>query len=57
LATWQGRHGLREQDGYSERANIVVDENGKVMWIKVYPSSQLPDINEVLDVLSNTTSK
>ncbi|SMC90031.1 redoxin domain-containing protein [Sporomusa malonica] len=43
---------FREQDGYSERANIIVDENGKVMWVKVYPSAQLPDINEVLNILS-----
>lgn len=43
---------FREQDGYSERANILVDENGKVMWIKVYPSAQLPDINEILNVLA-----
>jgi hypothetical protein len=48
---------FREQDGYSERANIIVDENGKVMWLKVYPSSQLPDINEVLNVLSTHTNK
>jgi len=43
---------FREQDGYSERANIIIDENGKVMWVKVYPASQLPDINEVISVLS-----
>lgn len=42
----------REQDGYSERANIIVDEQGMVMWVKVYPSAQLPDINEVINVLS-----
>lgn len=43
---------FREQDGYSERANIIVDEQGRVVWVKVYPSAQLPDINEVLSVLS-----
>ena len=42
----------REQDGYSERANIIVDEQGMVMWVKVYPSAQLPDINEIINVLS-----
>lgn len=45
---------FREQDGYSERANILVDENGKVMWVKVYPSAQLPDINEILNVLAGS---
>ena len=48
---------FREQDGYSERANIIIDENGKVMWVKVYPSAQLPDINEVINVLSGNTGK
>lgn len=43
---------FREQEGTSERANIIVDENGTVMWVKVYPLSQLPDINEVLNILS-----
>lgn len=46
---------FRENDGFSERANIIVDENGKIMWVKVYPMQTLPDINEVLDILSNST--
>jgi peroxiredoxin len=41
-----------EKKGISERANIIIDENGIVKWVKVYPISQLPDINEVLEVLS-----
>ena len=42
---------FREQDGFSERANVVVDEQGKVMFAKVYPISELPDIEEVLGAL------
>lgn len=42
-----------EEKGISQRANIIVDENGIVKWVKVYPISQLPDINEVLQVLSD----
>ncbi|SDD49253.1 redoxin domain-containing protein [Sporomusa acidovorans] len=45
---------FREQGGYSERANIIIDEHGKVMWLKVYPSAQLPDLNEVFNVLSGS---
>jgi peroxiredoxin len=45
---------FREQDGISERANIIVDENGKVNWVKIYPMQQLPDIKEVLTVLANS---
>jgi len=41
-----------ESKGISERANIIIDENGIVKWVKVYPMKQLPDINEVLEVLS-----
>ncbi len=41
-----------EKIGLSERANILIDEEGKVMWVKVYPMSQLPDINEVFEVLA-----
>lgn len=44
---------FNESKGISERANIIIDENGKVKWAKVYPSEQLPDINEVLQILSS----
>ncbi len=40
-------------EGISNRANVVINENGIVKWVKVYPMTQLPDINEVLQVLSN----
>ena len=43
-----------DKDGFSQRANVIIDENGKVMWVKVYPMDQLPDINEVLNILSNS---
>ena len=36
-----------EEDGISERVNILIDKEGKVKWVKVYPISQLPDIEEV----------
>jgi peroxiredoxin len=42
---------FREHGGTSERANVIVDEKGKVAWVKVYEISQLPDINEVIDIL------
>jgi peroxiredoxin len=43
---------FNDSQGISERANIIIDENGVVKWVKVYPSAQLPDINEVLQVLA-----
>ena len=42
---------FREKDGFSERANVVVDENGKVVFVKVYPTSERPDIDEVISFL------
>ena len=43
---------FREDDGFSERANLVLNENGKVMFSKVYPISELPDIQEIIQVLT-----
>jgi peroxiredoxin len=42
---------FREPDGFSERANVLVDEQGKVAWVKIYEISQLPDLHEVIEVL------
>jgi peroxiredoxin len=42
---------FREKNGFSERANIIVDKNGKIAFIKVYEIPQLPDIAEIIDVL------
>jgi len=43
--------GILRAEGISERANIIVDEKGKVMFVKIYPISQLPDIQEIIAVL------
>jgi peroxiredoxin len=42
---------FREHGGTSERANVIVDEGGKVAWVKVYEISALPDIDEVINAL------
>ncbi|OGO20981.1 MAG: thioredoxin peroxidase [Chloroflexi bacterium RBG_16_50_9] len=42
---------FREKDGIAERANILLDEQGKVIFSRVYDISQLPDIEEVFGVL------
>ena len=39
---------FREEQGFSERANVLIDEAGKVIWIKIYEIPELPDIEEVL---------
>lgn len=43
---------LIDEFGMSQRANIIIDEEGIVKWVKLYPLSQLPDISEVMKVLS-----
>jgi peroxiredoxin len=40
-----------EEKGISERVNIIVDENQQVVFKKIYPIGDLPDINEVLQWL------
>jgi peroxiredoxin len=42
---------FRQKNGFSERANIIVDDKGIITFFKTYPLSQLPDINEVIDIL------
>ncbi|MCD6483841.1 MAG: hypothetical protein J7L47_01875 [Candidatus Odinarchaeota archaeon] len=47
---------FREKDGFSERANIItniniINENQKVIFVKVYEISQLPDLTEIFEVL------
>ena len=43
--------GILRAEGFSERANIIVDEAGKVMYVKIYPIKQLPDMGEILAAL------
>jgi len=40
---------FREGDGFSERANIILDRNQRVAFFKIYPLGELPDINEVIE--------
>ena len=42
---------LREKEGFSERANILVDEKGRVAFSRIYELKQLPDPNEIFIVL------
>jgi peroxiredoxin len=42
---------FREKEGFSERANVIIDEDQKVVFVKIYEISQLPDISEILGFL------
>lgn len=37
--------------GFSERANVILDEQRKAVFVKVYPIKELPDIKEIVDFL------
>lgn len=39
---------FREEVGFSERANIILDENQRVIFVRIYPTAQLPDIEEII---------
>ncbi len=43
--------GIWNEKGFSERANIIIDEEGKIMFIKIYPLSEQPDFKEIFEAL------
>ena len=42
---------FREREGTSRRVNIVVGEDGKIKITKVYKISELPDIQEIINLI------
>ncbi len=42
---------FREEDGFSERAVIILDEQGVVRFAKVYPMREVPNMEEILSAL------
>jgi peroxiredoxin len=42
---------FRAGDGFSERANIIIDETGSVMFTSKYMISEVPVIAEIISVL------
>ncbi|MEN2983789.1 MAG: peroxiredoxin [Dictyoglomaceae bacterium] len=47
---------FREKEGFSERANIIIDEEGKIIFFKIYPIRELPDIEEIIKFLEERKS-
>jgi peroxiredoxin len=49
---WQ--YGIfREANGFSERANVLIDETQNVVFVKVYPVHSVPDIGEVISFIKD----
>jgi len=44
---------LRTKEGFSSRSNIILDENHKVAFVKIYETSQFPDIQEIIDFIKS----
>jgi peroxiredoxin len=42
---------FREKEGFSERANIIIDKEQKVIFFKIYPIHEIPDITEIIQFL------
>jgi peroxiredoxin len=42
---------FREKQGFSERAAVILDEQGIVRFVKVYPLKELPDLDEQMKAL------
>lgn len=44
---------FREKNGFSERANVIVNEEGRIIFRKVYDIRTLPDIEEIIAFLQS----
>ena len=42
---------FRDKEGFSERANVILDEEGRVIFRKVYDIKKLPDVTELIGFL------
>jgi peroxiredoxin len=42
---------FREEQGFAERAKVILDENGEVIFLQTYDIPKLPDIAEIIQFL------
>jgi peroxiredoxin len=48
------RYGIfKEKEGVSERANVILDEEQRVIFVRKYPAHELPDITEISRLLES----
>src|SRR3989304_7799356 len=45
-------YGVLRPQGVTERATVIVDKEGKIRFIHIYDIDELPNNEEILDVLS-----
>jgi peroxiredoxin len=44
---------FKDKEGVAARSSILIDDNGKVVFVKVYETKQLPDMAEIVEVIRN----
>ncbi len=44
---------FRDEYGTSKRGHVLIDESGKVAWVKVYRVQYLPDVNEIIELIKS----
>jgi len=44
-------HLFRKKEGFSERANVIINEDQEIEFVRIYKIGELPDINEILTFL------
>ena len=44
---------FKEKEGTAQRANVILDEKKYVIFAKVYPTLQVPDIEEIISVVKS----
>lgn len=42
---------FRDKQGVAERSNVLLDEEGRVVLVKVYEPGQLPEIKEIIEAI------
>ena len=43
------QYGLfREKEGFTQRANVIINENMEISFVKIYDIPQLPDLEEII---------
>ncbi len=42
---------FRDENGFSKRANIIVDEKQRVVFVQICPVHPVPDIKEIIGFL------
>jgi len=42
---------FRKTNGYSEKANIIIDKEGKILYTKIYKLGEIPDIDKLIYII------